>query len=201
MAIVFRCGCGQRALNPRRTGGAVGAVPRMHEGLEGACARARSRFRQRPRVCTRRAALAVSQALDERGGRRVCGCERAGSAQPQPDSGAKQPAARAPAPAERRDGKSPREYLYLMLALALVPLVFSVLGPKSIKLEERLRAAIDGAGPETTAQEIEIVKQEIIEGSTFVVTVKATLPSGRADSTSRPSCWARRTGKIAPISS
>lgn len=96
---------------------------------------------------------------------------------PRPESVAKQSGARAAAP---REGKSPREYLYVVLALALVPLVFSVLGPKSVNIEERLKAAIDGAGPETAAR----IKSLETHENVGLDELLEALPGGKLDGTS-----------------
>jgi RsiW-degrading membrane proteinase PrsW (M82 family) len=67
-----------------------------------------------------------------------------------------------------------------LLALALIPLVFSVLGPKSKKFEERLRAAIDGAGPDAAAR----IKALETKENVGLDDVLEALPGGKLDSTS-----------------
>jgi protease PrsW len=181
MAIVFRCGCGQKLSTrddlagrsvrcPGCTKVLKVPVPEREAAAEGDQGYA---LEEPPTLPSPRPSLGEGSGA-------FVGANEPLQRRPQPDSGDKQPAARTPAPAARRDGKSPREYLYVMLALALVPLVFSVLGPKSIKLEERLRAAIDGAGPETAAR----IKSLETRKDVGLDELLEALPGGKLDSTS-----------------
>jgi RsiW-degrading membrane proteinase PrsW (M82 family) len=182
MAIVFRCGCGQK-LSTR-------------DDLEGRSVRCPG--------CTKLLKVPVPEqdaaaendqeyALEEitppppkpsRGEGSVAsvGANEPAQRGPRPDSGARQPGARAAALAlsAQRDGKSPREYLYAVLVLALIPLVFSVLGPKSSKLEKRLKAAIDAAGPETAARIKTLEKRQNVGLDDLLEAV----PGGKLDSAS-----------------
>ena len=45
-----------------------------------------------------------------------------------------------------------REYLHLVLLLALIPLIMSILSPKESTIEARLKATIDRSGPETLSR-------------------------------------------------
>jgi RsiW-degrading membrane proteinase PrsW (M82 family) len=86
--------------------------------------------------------------------------------------------ARSESPHTDEEAKSSfREYLYLGLVLALIPLVFSVLAPKATNFEERLKAALDHASPETQNR---IKSLESQEGVGLDDLIKA-LPQGKLD--------------------
>jgi RsiW-degrading membrane proteinase PrsW (M82 family) len=76
------------------------------------------------------------------------------------------------------EGSSPREYLYWVLVLALVPLVFSVFGKgQEKKVEERLQATIEKAPPEVQQKVIRALQSDGgLDEETF-----ALLPGGKLD--------------------
>jgi RsiW-degrading membrane proteinase PrsW (M82 family) len=53
-----------------------------------------------------------------------------------------------------------REYLYLVLALALIPLVLSMLAPKATDIGKRLKATLEKAGADTIARVKEVEARE-----------------------------------------
>jgi RsiW-degrading membrane proteinase PrsW (M82 family) len=181
MAIVFRCGCGQKLSTRDDLAGrsvrcpgcrAVLKVPVPE--LDAAAENDQGYALEAPAPSpaprpARSEGSGVSAAKNEAAPRR-----------PRPDSAANPAGARAAAPAAQRDGKSPREFLYVLLALALIPLVFSVLGPKSKQLEERLKAAIEGAGPETAARIKSLETREDVGLDELL----EALPGGKLDSAS-----------------
>lgn len=82
--------------------------------------------------------------------------------------------------AQRRG--SPREYLYLLLAFALVPLVVSVLLPETRSTEDRLRASLEHAGPDTEARLKALATEEGIELEPLL----AALPGGKIEGAALP---------------
>jgi RsiW-degrading membrane proteinase PrsW (M82 family) len=88
--------------------------------------------------------------------------------------------AKSPSPRFEEDGKSSiREYLYLVLVLALIPLVVSVLAPKSKDFEERLKAALQNAGPETQSKIKALESKEGVGLDDLI----AVLPDDKLDAT------------------
>jgi RsiW-degrading membrane proteinase PrsW (M82 family) len=182
MAIVFRCGCGQKLSTRDDLAGRSVRCPGCAAVLkvpvpepDPAAGNDQGYALVEPPTSP-----APRPSMSEGFGASVSSNEPA-ERRPRPDSGAKRPGTpAATAPAARRDGKSPREYLYVVLALALVPLVFSVLAPKSTKIEERLKAAIEGAGPETAARLKSLQTRENVGLDDLL----EALPGGKLDSTS-----------------
>jgi protease PrsW len=74
---------------------------------------------------------------------------------------------------------SPREYLYLGLSLALIPLMISFLAPKETSIETRLKAAMDHAGSETISR-IKALETREDAGLDDLLEV---LPEGKLDAT------------------
>jgi len=77
-------------------------------------------------------------------------------------------------------GKSSvREYLYLLLVLALIPLVISVLAPDRRKIQDRIAATLEGAGTET----LERVKALETHQNADLNDLLEVLPEGKLDAT------------------
>jgi RsiW-degrading membrane proteinase PrsW (M82 family) len=70
-----------------------------------------------------------------------------------------------------------REYFYLLLSLALIPLVMSVVVPDRTSVEDRLKATLDSAGPETINQIRTLEQRE----SSSLDDVLAVLPGDKLD--------------------
>jgi RsiW-degrading membrane proteinase PrsW (M82 family) len=97
---------------------------------------------------------------------------------PPHDSG---PPAPAPSPS-RRDVAAPsstsaREFLYLVLALALIPLGFSLLAKEDLSVRERLEQAMKRAGPEV----VDRVKELASDQHASFDDLLAALPGNRLD--------------------
>jgi RsiW-degrading membrane proteinase PrsW (M82 family) len=71
-----------------------------------------------------------------------------------------------------------REYLYLILALALIPLGFSLLSGERTGVEDRLKQAIGNAGPEVLARVKAVVSAD---GGASLDDLLAVLPGNRLD--------------------
>src|SRR4051812_14359641 len=181
MAIVFRCGCGQKLSTRDELAGRAVRCPGCPTVLK-----VPGPERDVPAENNQGYALeelppaSAPRPSRSEGSSASLGGNEPAQRRPRPDSVDKQPGSHAAAPAARWDGKSPREYLYVVLVLALVPLVFSVLGPKSKQIEERLKAAIDAAGPETAARIKSLETRENIGLDDLL----EALPGGKLDSTS-----------------
>lgn len=108
--------------------------------------------------------------------------ERMPAASSDPGAGARSSPVRKSASALLpEDGQaSPREYLYLVLSLALIPLILSFLSPKEATVEARLKATMQHAGPETLAriQSLEETGEDV--GLDDLMEV---LPEGKLDTT------------------
>ena len=74
---------------------------------------------------------------------------------------------------------SVREYLYLLLILAPIPLVISVLAPDKREIQDRISAALDGAGAETLAR----VKALETREDAGLDDLLEVLPEGKLDAT------------------
>ena len=74
---------------------------------------------------------------------------------------------------------SPREYLYLVLSLALIPLMISFLSPKETSIEARLKAAMDHAGAETISRIKALETREDADLDDLL----EVLPEGKLDAT------------------
>ncbi|MGC8643747.1 MAG: PrsW family glutamic-type intramembrane protease [Isosphaeraceae bacterium] len=74
---------------------------------------------------------------------------------------------------------SPREFLYLALSLALIPLILSFLSPKEATVEARLKATMQHAGSETLSR-IQAIKSP--EGLSLDELLNV-LPEGKLDTT------------------
>jgi RsiW-degrading membrane proteinase PrsW (M82 family) len=81
------------------------------------------------------------------------------------------------APRPRAKPSLVREYLYFVLALTLVPLVFTVLAPKPKSVQERLSAVLKQAPPETVAR-VEALRNQ---GNVEIDDVLVALPGGKLD--------------------
>ncbi len=79
--------------------------------------------------------------------------------------------------AERRT--STREYLHLALLLALIPLIMSFLSPQETKIEDRLKATIERAGPETLSRVRALETRENADLDDLL----EILPEGKLDTT------------------
>jgi RsiW-degrading membrane proteinase PrsW (M82 family) len=73
---------------------------------------------------------------------------------------------------------SAREFLYLILALALVPLGFSLLAKEDVSVKDRFEQAMDRAGPEVVDRVKKLVESN--ENASFD-DLLAALPGGRLD--------------------
>jgi RsiW-degrading membrane proteinase PrsW (M82 family) len=177
MSIVFQCECGQKLSAKDELAGRMircpacknaitipapqAAPPRAEEGiyaLEEPAAAA-------PLVAT--PARPARSAPEEPTLRKA----RAGSPSPEPDESASD--------AESEKTWSVGEYLYVVLVLALIPLVINVVMPTSTKMEDRLKAALEHASPETRAR-IEALRSQEGVGLDDLL---AVLPGGKLDAT------------------
>jgi RsiW-degrading membrane proteinase PrsW (M82 family) len=83
-------------------------------------------------------------------------------------------------PGPAGSGPSPREFLYLILVLALVPLGFSLLAKESGSLKDRFERTMGNASPEVVAQVQRVLQSKEDAGLDDLL---AALPHGRLDET------------------
>ncbi len=98
---------------------------------------------------------------------------------PRPDSersGDRQSTAALPS-GDRRS--SPREYLYVALSLALIPLIVSFLAPKASTIEDRLKTTMQRAGADTRSR-VQALESRKDVGLDDLLEV---LPEGKLDAT------------------
>ncbi len=181
MALTFRCACGKKlSVRDEMAGRSVRCpscmtvlkvpAPQPEPALEVEDTYSLVEASSQSPVFSTSAGSAMS-------GQKLGGTEQ--SASPGPEIARSRGRQSAPSFAREDRRSSVREYLYLALSLALIPLLMSFLAPKAATIEDRLKATMDRAGAETITKVKALESREGVDLDDLL----EVLPDGKIDAT------------------